>query len=64
MSPDVAALVSQLLEFRDARDWKQFHTLKNLVSALSVEAAELTKREVKIRDFRIGSGPMVPAPAY
>jgi hypothetical protein len=23
-----------------------------------------TKREVKIRDFRIGSGPMVPAPAY
>jgi hypothetical protein len=41
VSPDITALVAQLLEFRDARDWKQFHTLKNLVSALSVEAAEL-----------------------
>jgi NTP pyrophosphatase (non-canonical NTP hydrolase) len=41
VSPDIAALVAQLLEFRDARDWKQFHTLKNLVSALSVEAGEL-----------------------
>jgi NTP pyrophosphatase (non-canonical NTP hydrolase) len=41
VSPDIAALVAQLLAFRDARDWKQFHTLKNLVSALSVEAAEL-----------------------
>ena len=41
MSPDLTALLAQLLEFRDARDWKQFHTLKNLVSALSVEAGEL-----------------------
>jgi NTP pyrophosphatase (non-canonical NTP hydrolase) len=35
------ALVERLLEFRDARDWKQFHTARNLASALSVEAAEL-----------------------
>jgi NTP pyrophosphatase (non-canonical NTP hydrolase) len=41
VSPEIADLVARILEFRDARDWKQFHTLKNLVSALSVEASEL-----------------------
>lgn len=41
MSPDLTALLARLVEFRDARDWKQFHTLKNLASALSVEAGEL-----------------------
>lgn len=41
MCPEIESLVGQLLRFRDARDWKQFHTLKNLVSALSVEASEL-----------------------
>jgi dCTP diphosphatase len=32
---------AQLLAFAQERDWKQFHTPKNLASALSVEAAEL-----------------------
>lgn len=27
--------------FRDARDWSQFHTPKNLAAALAIEAAEL-----------------------
>src|SRR4029077_19284381 len=27
--------------FRDERDWQQYHTLENLVEALSAEAAEL-----------------------
>lgn len=34
-------LLEQLLAFRDQRDWKQFHTPKNLASALVVEASEL-----------------------
>lgn len=38
LDPD---LVRTLLEFRHARDWKQFHTPKNLASAIAVEAAEL-----------------------
>ena len=29
--------------FRDERDWKQFHTPKNLAMALSVEASELAE---------------------
>ena len=30
-----------LLAFRDARDWKQFHTPRQLAAALAIEAGEL-----------------------
>jgi|LSQX01.1.fsa_nt_gb NTP pyrophosphatase (non-canonical NTP hydrolase) len=33
--------VYDILAFRDARDWKQFHTPKDLAISLSLEAAEL-----------------------
>lgn len=33
----------ELLKFRDARDWEQFHDPKNLATALSIEAAELNE---------------------
>ncbi|MGH8274999.1 MAG: nucleotide pyrophosphohydrolase [Gammaproteobacteria bacterium] len=33
--------VQQLLEFRKARQWKQFHTTKNLAVSLVIEASEL-----------------------
>lgn len=39
--PDVAGLQRRLADFAAARDWQPFHTPKNLVSALSVEASEL-----------------------
>ncbi|MBX2838554.1 MAG: nucleotide pyrophosphohydrolase [Gammaproteobacteria bacterium] len=35
------SLTEQLIEFRDARDWKQFHSLKDLILSLSLEASEL-----------------------
>jgi NTP pyrophosphatase (non-canonical NTP hydrolase) len=38
---DVAALRRRLVEFAAARDWGRYHTPKNLVAALSVEASEL-----------------------
>ncbi|QNP69652.1 nucleotide pyrophosphohydrolase [Streptomyces roseirectus] len=41
--PDVAALQRRLAEFAAARDWQPFHTPKNLVAALSVEASELVE---------------------
>ena len=40
---DVAKLQHRLAEFAAARDWQQYHTPKNLVSALSVEASELVE---------------------
>ncbi|THA63178.1 nucleotide pyrophosphohydrolase [Streptomyces sp. A0958] len=40
---DVRALQQRLAAFAAARDWEQYHTPKNLASALSVEAAELVE---------------------
>lgn len=34
-------LLERLLKFRDARDWKQFHTPRNLATALIGEVGEL-----------------------
>ncbi len=41
MDSTLASLTAQLRQFAAARDWEQFHSPKNLASALSVEAAEL-----------------------
>ena len=38
---DVDQIKQRLREFAEARDWDQFHSPKNLASAISVEAAEL-----------------------
>ncbi|WP_095051627.1 nucleotide pyrophosphohydrolase [Pseudomonas sp. Irchel s3b2] len=38
---DVDKIQQQLRTFAGERDWNQFHTPKNLATALSVEAAEL-----------------------
>lgn len=34
-------LTRRIVAFRDARDWKQFHTAKNLAASIGIEAAEL-----------------------
>jgi NTP pyrophosphatase (non-canonical NTP hydrolase) len=34
-------LTAALRQFRDERDWAQFHTLRNLIVSLNLEAAEL-----------------------
>lgn len=41
--PSVSELTQQLIEFRDARDWRQFHSLKDLILSLSLEASELVE---------------------
>ncbi|SMG57030.1 nucleotide pyrophosphohydrolase [Paraburkholderia susongensis] len=41
MDTTINALLEQLLAFRGARDWKQFHTLRNLIVSTSIEAGEL-----------------------
>ena len=40
-APTLAELTEQLIQFRDDRDWRQFHSLKDLILSLSLEAAEL-----------------------
>lgn len=40
---DLESLREALREFAAARDWRQFHTPKNLAMAMIVEAAELVE---------------------
>ena len=34
-------IIKEIIAFRDARDWKQFHTPKNLSESVVIEASEL-----------------------
>jgi NTP pyrophosphatase (non-canonical NTP hydrolase) len=36
-------LITEILKFRNDRDWEQFHDSKNLALALSIEASELNE---------------------
>jgi len=38
---ELAAIKKKILNFRNKRDWAQFHDPKNLAEALSIEAGEL-----------------------
>jgi len=38
---DLAKLTKNLIDFRDARDWKQFHNPKDQALSLTLEAAEV-----------------------
>lgn len=44
------ALAARVNEFSEARDWRQFHTPKNLATCLSVEASELLELFMWTRD--------------
>jgi NTP pyrophosphatase (non-canonical NTP hydrolase) len=50
------SLLKTVLKFRDERDWKQFHTFKDLAVTLALEAAEVLehaqwKSEKEIRAY-------------
>lgn len=36
-------VIKELIQFRNERDWEQFHDSKNLALAISIEAAELNE---------------------
>jgi NTP pyrophosphatase (non-canonical NTP hydrolase) len=40
---EIRELIEALVQFRDERDWSQFHDSKNLATAISIEAAELNE---------------------
>ena len=49
-------LLAEVMKFRDARDWKQFHTFKDIALTLSLEAAEVLehaqwKTEEQLTDY-------------
>ncbi len=51
-------IIKKLLEFRNERDWEQFHDARNLALALMLEASELNelflwKKDHQIKDIEI-----------
>lgn len=38
---EIQEIISELVRFRDERDWDQFHNPKDLALAINIEAAEL-----------------------
>ena len=40
---EILQITKALVDFREERDWKQFHDTKNLAIALSIEVAELNE---------------------
>ena len=46
-------LTKQLIQFRNDRDWEQFHDSKNLAVALSIEAAELLELFLWTKDGKL-----------
>ena len=39
--PDIKDLIAKIRQFRDERDWMQFHDHKNMAISIIIEAAEL-----------------------
>lgn len=38
---DITKITKEIVKFRDARDWKQFHNPKDLAISLSLESSEV-----------------------
>ena len=52
----IGELLDEVIKFRDVRDWRQFHTLRNLIVSTSIEAGELLetvqwKTDAEIEDL-------------
>ena len=50
------SLIQKLLKFREERDWKQFHTPKNLTISIAVETAELLSIFQWVKDSGMALG--------
>lgn len=53
---DLRELIKRIKDFRDARDWKQFHNPKDVALSLVLEATEVMehfqwKRDAEITDY-------------
>ena len=48
--------IKQILEFRNVRDWKQFHLPKNLAISLALEASEVLELFQWTKDNQLPKG--------
>lgn len=58
---DLAELTRLICAFRDARDWRQFHSLRSLIVSLNLEAGELLELTQWQSDMAIEALPGDPA---
>jgi NTP pyrophosphatase (non-canonical NTP hydrolase) len=58
---DLEDLTRRICAFRDERDWRQFHTLRQLIVSLNLEAAELLELTQWRSDAEIDALPADPA---
>jgi NTP pyrophosphatase (non-canonical NTP hydrolase) len=54
-STELKELLALLVQFRDERNWAQFHDSKNLALALSIEASELNELFLWKKDIEVES---------
>lgn len=57
---ELEKLTRAVLDFRDARNWRQFHSLRNLMVSLNLEAAEMLEMTQWKRDDEIDAIPVDP----
>lgn len=58
---DIESLRRAIVRFRDERDWRQFHSLRNLIVSLNLEAGELLELTQWQHDEEIAALPADPA---
>lgn len=58
---DLEQLQAAVTAFRDERNWQQFHSLRNLMVSLNLEAAELLELTQWKNDAEIAAIPLEPA---
>ena len=46
-------ITSKIITFRDDRDWSQFHSARNLIAAINVEAGELQEAVLWMADHEV-----------
>jgi NTP pyrophosphatase (non-canonical NTP hydrolase) len=52
----IAELTEAIVAFRDARDWKQFHTPRQLAAAIAIEAGELQQTMLWKTEAEVDAG--------
>ena len=50
MDDQLTQITKKAIQFRDERDWKQFHDPKNLAEAITIESGELLEKFLWIKD--------------
>ena len=58
MTSDIKKITKRIIDFRDARDWKQFHNPKDVALSLVLEAGEVMehfqwKNDQEVKDYII-----------